>query len=328
MDRENCYSIIQVESDLVKHYQTIVKTKILRIALILSLIGGCAKEPIYEIPPPVIIKSWLEYKDTNWNGLINVNTKPVRVKSVSNFVVISNGADTSLSIRFNFSNINSNLEQVAIKFKKGLAKNGNQYTSNSIENVYVETYNAVFFSNDIKIDSIYFRLTDFPANNTYTVEDLYFTAKTNSISQPNTQFTLEASSLQVLKSFFYYYEKGKKVNTEKELLNVDLKGGNEFSPSPLLDYKPDLRSPNDLFFINIPTESLINAPDFDAKNAIRYSKKGKFHPAQNGTINVQKFHYKNSIYMTGKNWVVNDTTLNTNIISIDSVRLQQFAMPF
>jgi hypothetical protein len=301
-----------------------MKANIFKVVIILVLFGGCAKEPIYEIPPPIILKSWLEYQDTNWNGLINVNSIPVKVKCVSNFIV--NGADTSVSVRFNFAS--SSVEQVAIKFSRSLALNGNEFTASSIENVFIETNNAIYSSNDIKIDSIYFKLLESKIKNTYVIEDFYFTVKTNSISQPNTQFKLEASSFQVLKSFFYYYEKGKLVGTEKALLNVDLKGGNEFSPNPLVDYKPDLRNPNDLLFITIPTESLLNSPDYEARNSIRYRKKGKFYPANLGTINVQKFYYRNSIYMTGKNWVINDTTENTNIITIDSMRLQHFAMPF
>ena len=302
-----------------------MKSNLFKVAIILALFGGCAKEPIFKIPPPISLKSWLEYQDTNWNGLVKVNSLPVNVKAVSNYVVF-NGADTSISIRINFAN--SKVEQVAIKFRKDLAKNGNEFTVDCVENVFIETFNAVYSSNDIKVDSIYFKLLESKVNNTYILEDFYFTAKTNSVSQPNTQFRLESDKLEILKSFFYYFEKGKKIDTEKELLNVDLKGGNEFAPNPLVDYKPDLRNPNDLLFINIPTESLLNAVDYDARNSIRYSKKGKFHLAKSGSISVQQFYYNKSIYLTGKNWVINDTITNTNLITIDSVRLQHFAMPF
>lgn len=302
--------------------------KTVKLTLLLGILWGCAKEPIFKLPPPLVFQSWLEFKDTQWNGKLDIQSNSVDIKSVSNYVVLSNGMDTSISIRINLAKNSYNIEQFAFKFRKSLAKNGNEFGINSIENVFIETNNAIFNSIDIKIDTIFFQLFESKVNNTYYIKNLIFKATTTSSSQVNTQLDLKASQFEILQSYFYYYQKGKIVDTEKELLNVDLKGGGEYSPKPLFDYKPDLRNPNDFMFLNIPTESLKNAPNYNAKAFLQYSKKGKFYPAESGNIHVEKFYFKNSINMTGKNWVFNDTASKTNIITIDSLRLQHFSMPF
>ena len=160
------------------------------------------------------------------------------------------------------------------------------------------------------------------------LSDFYISIKTTSVIQKNTRFKIETPKINVLKSYFYLFQKGKLVSTDKELLNVDLKGGNEFYPTPLIDYRPDIKSPNDFFFLTIPTNSLENNPNFDVKSYLKYSKKGKFFTPQSGTIDVKKFHFKNSINMEGRNWYFKDTALNTNILIIDSLKLQYFNMPF
>ncbi len=304
--------------------------KFLKLAIIIlsPIFWGCAKEPIFELPPALVFQSWLEFKDTNWNGSGLINNLKTDFKAVSNYVVLSGGSDTSISIRINFEKNSANIEQMAFKFRKGLSQNGGLFKSNSIENIFIETNNAVFNSNDIKIDSISFELAESSKNKTYEIKNFTFKASTSSISQVNIQVSITSNSFEVLQSYFDYYQKGKKVQTEKELLNVDLKGGGEYNPKPLFDYKPDLRNPNDFMFLNIPTESLRNAPNFNVKDYLKYSKKGKFFPAESGTISIESFYFKNSINLSGKNWVFNDTTVNSNIITIDSLRLQQFSMPF
>jgi hypothetical protein len=301
----------------------------LSIFSLLTITGSsCKREPVFVLPPPLELKSWLNVKDTNWNNTVSIFNETVNAKVVSNFLVIANGADTSISVRMNFADNTEQVQQVAFKFRKSKSTNGSTFGANSIENVFIETAFGIYDNVDISVDSIRFEFKNNPLKNEYVIENFFFKAHTTSTTQKNTSFTLKSNQLGILKSYFYLYQKGKLVSTEKELLNVDLKGGGEYAPKPLVDYKPDLKNPNDLLFLSIPTESLENRPNYDIKNALKYNKKGKFFPAESGTINVNSFYFKNSIRFSGKNWVFKDTILNTPIITIDSLNLQFYSMPF
>lgn len=296
----------------------------------IGLFTNCSKEPIYPLPPPVQFKNWSGIKDTVFNFTGTLSQEPCKIRAVSNYSVLFNGADTATSIRISFTNNSLGLEDFIFKFVHSKKNINGAYDKLSIVNVYTETNKAVFESKDIVIDSLYFETTSLNNLFEFEIKNLHVDFHTTSTSTliQNIQGEIISTNLKVQKTYFQLYQKGKEVPTEKELLNVDLKGGGEYNPRPLFDYIPDLRNPNDLLFLNIPTKMVEQLLQTDVQSNLQYRSKGKFIPASSGIAHVHSFYYKNSIHLTGSNWHFKDTNTLSTVLLIDSLKLQFYSMPF
>jgi hypothetical protein len=154
----------------------------------------CNKEPVFEMPGPIDLYSWNLNKDTFWNATVILGGENISAKCVSNFEV--NGIDTSTSFRLDFSKNNLKLQRLVLKIRNNLVSGVNVYSKNSLENIYLESENAIYGSNDIIVDSLKFsfnRKKD--PKDDLNVGGLFLRLKTNSISQKNITLEMGASLL-------------------------------------------------------------------------------------------------------------------------------------
>jgi hypothetical protein len=298
-----------------------------RILLVLVSVAACAKEPVFVIPAPQNFISWLEYKDTNWNGSLNVGNQMIRVKAVSNYTVLSGGFDTSVSVKFSFESNTLGLEQIVIKYRSSAVRSSGFLGKESIENVYLENKTHVYSGSEVSFDSASFKRRE-KSSSEFELLDLNFKLKTISSSKPIINISLESTTLKVENTFFHIYKKGKFESIDRELYNVDLKGGNEYAPRPLVDFKHDLLAPNDFVLINTPTEALKSSEFYDISRNIQLSKKGKFYKATTGEILVDHFYYKYGYRFKVRSFNFMDSSTMSTLLKIDSMELQFFAMPF
>ena len=286
---------------------------------------SCAQEPTFDMPGPVNLVSYTT-KDTIWNGSINLNGSEIPVKCVSNFEV--NGVETSTTFRFGFQDNQLGLETLVVKVINSSALGYKIYKENSVVDVFLESRNSIFYSNDILIDTFHLELIQMKDNRKdYTAENFYMTLSTKSTNQKNINAIMNSKMLKIKTSFLNFYYGGGVLGAEKYMLNVDLKGGSQYAPTPQIDYRPSLFSPNDFFFLSIPTNILNKIGKVNIKSNLVYSKKGKFFPAESGYILLEGFIFKNSISLKGYEWSFRDTANNTPLIKYDSLELQSYYMP-
>ena len=297
------------------------------VLIFLMLLVGCSKEPKFSMPDALDFKSWLQYKDTNWNGQLNLANESVDVKSVSNFSVLSGGFDTSIVIKMLVGKNSRGLEQVVFRFRKSSGGSAMDYSKSSIENIYLENGTHIFSGSEIQIDSISFLLLENSFAN-YELKNFSLSLNTVSINKPKLNYRINSGTLKVDRTYLNIYKKGKVEGLDKELFNVDLKGGNEYNPRPLVDFKHDLFSPNDFVLLNFPTESLNVGRSYDVSKNIQLSKKGKFYAATNANVSVSDFFYKSSLRFKGYNWEFIDNSSGAVLLKLDSLDLQYFSMPF
>jgi hypothetical protein len=276
------------------------------------------------MPDAVDLKSWLQYKDTNWNGRLFLQNESVDVKLVSNYTV---GLDTSIFVKLSFGKNSSGLEQVVFRFQKSLGGAGFNYTKSNIENIYLENANEVYSGSEVKIDSMSFSLIE-NSSTKYELKNFFLKAKTVTMNKPKLNYVINSSDLKVERTYFNIYNKGKMDGIDKELYNVDLKGGSEYNPRPLVDFKHDIFSPNDFVLLNFPTEALSVGRSYDVSKNIQLSKKGKFYAATNANVSVSDFFYKSSLRFKGYNWEFIDNSSGAVLLKLDSLDLQYFSMPF
>lgn len=298
-----------------------------RLLIFLILLVGCSKEPRFSMPDALDLKSWLEYKDTNWNGLLHITNESVDVKSVSNYSVLSGGFDTSIVIKISVGKNSSDLELLVFRFRKSLKGIGLDYSKPSIENIYLENRSHGYSGSEIQIDSISFSLIE-NSFDKYELKNLFLSLKTVTKAKPKVNYSVNASKLNVDRTYFNFFKKGKVEGLDRELYNVDLKGGSEYNPRPTIDFKHDLLSPNDFVFLNFPTESLTSGRSYDVSKNVQLSKKGKFYAATNANVKVSDFFYKSSLRFKGYNWVITDISSGAMLLKLDSLDVQYFAMPF
>jgi hypothetical protein len=292
------------------------------------LLFGCAKEPIYDVGPPLNLVSWADIKDTNWTSSMLVNNKIVDVLAVANYQVF--GMDTQTSVKLSFGKNDLNIEQIAFAFRNNASGVNNTYTKGSLTNVYLETKTAVFSANDLKIDTLNFKYIPGSSFKNFELASFLSKLTTNSIIYPNFSFELGSSNQQltVSQSFFEMFNAGKSVAIEKDYWIVDLKGGSEFDPSPTIDFKYDWKSPNDLIIFRVKTEALRNNAWFPADKNLLLKKKGIFYASSAGDFQVKSFYYKGSLELNGKNWNFTDTLTSQSVYKIDSLSIRSYYMPF
>jgi hypothetical protein len=292
------------------------------------LLFGCAKEPIYDVGPPLNFVSWSDIKDTNWTSTIMVNNKSVNVHAVANYQVF--GMDTQTSVKLSLGKNDLNIEQIAFAFRNNARGANNTYTKGSLANVYLETKTAIFSANDLKIDTLNFKYIPGSSFKNFELANCLLKLTTNSIVYPNISFDLESSSqqLNVSQSFFEMFNAGKSIAIEKDYWSVDLKGGSEFAPSPTIDFKYDWKSPNDLIIFRVKTEALRNNVWFPADKNLLLKKKGIFYASNAGDFQVKSFYYKGSLELNGRNWNFTDTLTSQSVYKIDSLRIRSYYMPF
>jgi hypothetical protein len=296
------------------------------LVFVMALIG-CAKEPIFEMPPALKLVSWADRKDTNWNATASINGKTVNLHAVANYLVT--GFDTQTVIRLNFGNNDLNLEQVVFGFRNNQRKLQNKYSKNSLVNVYFESKTAVYSASSVKLDSAEFQIISGTDFKNFDLSQLFFKGTTISTTSPNISFTISTiANIPVKQSYFEAYQKGKVLELERDYWKADLKGGSEFAPSPTLDFVYDWKSPNDIIILRVGTEQLTNTSPVAVDKNTLLKKKGVFYKADQGTLSVQSFYYKGSLQLKGENWNFTDTTTQTSILKIDSVNLRFYYMPF
>ncbi len=292
------------------------------------LLFGCAKEPIYDVGPPLNLTSWADIKDTNWTSTIMVNNKSVKVLAVANYQVF--GMDTQTSVKLSLGKNDLNIEQIAFAFRNNARGTNNTYSKGSLANVYLETKNAIFSANDLKIDTLNFRYIPGNSFKNFELSSCLLKLTTNSIVYPNFSFELGSSNQQLIvsQSFFEMFNAGKSIAIEKDFWSVDLKGGSEYSPSPTIDFKYDWKSPNDLIIFRVKTDALRNNAWFAADKNLLLKKKGIFYKSSSGDFQVESFYYKGSLELNAKNWNFTDTLTNQSVHKIDSLRIRSYYMPF
>jgi hypothetical protein len=296
------------------------------VSSLLILIGtGCKEEPIYQISPPLTFISWASFVDTNYNTVFFLNNKPVRAKVVSNFIALS-PLDTQTSIRVNFEQNETRIQSFVVKFRN--KSNSLDYNKNDIVNIYAETEIAIYNANDIVLDSSKFQYVN--NRNLYLAlfSNSHFEFHTTSVSQPNLTISISNSQSNVLNSYFKIYTKNKWVQLDRELWNVDLKGGSEYNPTPLIDFIPDVRFFRDYVFSTVPTKCLNNELYWDIERNCQYNKSGKFHVANSAKINVSEYYFKDKITAAGEGWQFTDSTTMTTLIKVDSLQFRYHYMPF
>jgi len=294
------------------------------LLIFLIVLVGCSKEPKFIMPDALDFKSWLVYKDTNWNGRLFLENESVDVKSVSNFSV---GLDTSIVVKFSFGKNKSGLEKVVFRFRKSLGGAGLYYSKFNIENIYLENGTEIYIGSEVKIDSMSFSLAE-NSSTKYELKNFFLTLQTLTNNKPKLNFRIKSSDLKVERTYFNIYKKGKLEGIDKESYNVDLKGGSDYSPRPLVDFKHDIFSPNDFVLVNFPTEALNVGRSYDVSKNIQLSRKGKFYAATNASVRVDDFFYKSSLRFKGYNWEFIDNSTGTVLLKLDSLDLQYFSMPF
>ncbi len=295
--------------------------------IFLIALVGCSKEPKFIMPDALDFKSWLVYRDTNWNGRLFLENESVDVKSVSNFSVLSGGFDTSIVIKMLVGKNSRGLEQVVFRFRKFSGGSALDYSKSSIENIYLENGTHIFSGSEIQIDSISFLLLENSFAN-YELKNFSLSLNTVSNNKPKLNYRINSGTLKVDRTYLNIYNKGKVEGLDKELFNVDLKGGNEYNPRPIVDFKHDLFAPNDFVLLNLPTESLNSGKSYDVSRNIQLSRKGKFYAATNGSVRVIDFFYKSSLRFKGYNWEFVDNATGAALLKLDSLDLQYFSMPF
>ncbi len=297
------------------------------VIIFFIVLVGCSKEPKFIMPDALNLKSWLEYKDTNWNGQLNISNESVNVKSVSNFSVLSGGLDTSIVIRVSFGENSRGLERVVFRFRKSFGGSSWDYSKSSIENIYLENGTHIYGGSEIQIDSISFVLFE-KSFVDYELKNFSFSLNTVSNNKPKLNYRINSGSLKVDRTYLNIFKKGKVEGLDKELFNVDLKGGNEYNPRPLVDFKHDIFSPNDFVLVNFPTEALNVGRSYDVSKNIQLSRKGKFYAAKSASVRVDDFFYKSSLRFKGYNWEFIDNSTGAVLLKLDSLDLQYFSMPF
>ncbi len=294
------------------------------IAILSIFIGSsCKEEPIYNIPPPLTFTSWATYVDTNFNTVFQVNNKPVRAKIVSNFIALS-PLDTQTSIRINFEKNDARIQSFVLKFRN--KSNSLDYNKNDIVNIYAETEIAIYNANDIVLDSSKFQYINNPKNYSANFNNSYFKFHTTSPSQPNLTIVISNNQSSVLNSFFKIYTKNKWTQLDRELWNVDLKGGSEYNPTPLVDFIPDVRFFKDYVFSSVPTKCLNNTTVWDIERNCQFNKSGKFHVASSAKIKVSEYYFKDKITANGEAWQFTDSSTMTSLIKVDSLQFRYHAI--
>lgn len=304
-----------------------MKYRFCGIFMSLLAFNSCKKEPIFQLPPAQNFTSWLEFKDTIWNGVMEMGVQKVRVKTVSNFTVLSGGFDTSVSVKFTMDNNQMGVEQVVIKYRRSAVKSSGVFGSESIENIYLESNTHIYVGSELSIDTVSFR-TKSISESKFELIDFTLGFKSVSTTKPVINLNLNSGKIQVENTFFHIFKKGKVESIDRELYNVDLKGGNEYSPRPLLDFRHDLSAPNDFVLMNVPTDVLTQEKSVDVFRNLQLSKKGKFYTAVSGDIQVGMFYYKYGFGFKGLNWSFTDSSTMSSLLKIDSMELQFFGMPF
>jgi hypothetical protein len=304
-----------------------MKNSIFYMLVLVTAIIGCAKEPVFEMPPALELVSWADRKDTNWNATASINGKTVQLHAVANYLVT--GFDTQTIVRLNFGSNDLNLEQVVFGFRNNLRKSQNKYSKNSVINVYVESKTAVYSASSVQLDSAEFQIVPGADFKTFDLAQLNIKGTTISVISPNISFSIQSiNNIPVKQSYFEAYQKGKVLELERDYWKADLKGGSEYAPSPTLDFIYDWKSPNDIIILRVGTEQLTdNSPFAVGKNTL-LKKKGIFYTADQGTMSVQSFYYKGSVQLRGENWNFTDTVTQTSILKIDSLNLRFYYMPF
>jgi hypothetical protein len=304
-----------------------MKNSIFYMLVLVTAIIGCAKEPVFEMPPALELVSWADRKDTNWNATASINGKTVQLHAVANYLVT--GFDTQTIVRLNFGSNDLNLEQVVFGFRNNLRKSQNKYSKNSVINVYVESKTAVYSASSVQLDSAEFQIVPGADFKTFDLAQLNIKGTTISVISPNISFSIQSiNNIPVKQSYFEAYQKGKVLELERDYWKADLKGGSEYAPSPTLDFIYDWKSPNDIIILRVGTEQLTdNSPFAVGKNTL-LKKKGIFYTADQGTMSVQSFYYKGSVQLRGENWNFTDTFTQTSILKIDSLNLRFYYMPF
>jgi len=292
------------------------------------LLFGCAKEPIYDVGPPLSLTSWADIKDTSWTSTIMVNNKTVNVLAVANYQVF--GIDTQTSVKLSLGTNDLNIEQIAFGFRNNARGINNTYTKGSLINVYLETKSAIYSANSLKVDTLNFKFIPGSSFKSFEIANCLLKLTTNSMTYPNFNFELGSSSqnLIVSQSFFEMFNAGKTIEIEKDYWSVDLKGGSEYAPSPTIDFKYDWKSPNDLIIFRVKTDALKSNAWFAADKNLLLKKKGIFYNASAGDFQVKSFYYKGSLELNGKNWNFTDTLTSQSVHKIDSLRIRSYYMPF
>lgn len=202
---------------------------------ILVLLFSCENEPEFVHAPPVNLKSWLDYSDSNYcAGNFSLNNTSGSVVVRSNFDVL---ADTQWSFIVKLPKSTKNnlkgIEFLGFKFMN--AQIGSLLKDGDFTSKIVQTLKAQFNSQQTKIVSNNFKIV----HKNWDLFELNGNIKvyTESIEFPLDSFEMSFNNILVEKSYVRVWANGTVLSPFG--WDIDLKAGNEYNPEPTIVIIPE-----------------------------------------------------------------------------------------
>lgn len=296
-------------------------SKISAILFIIVLFFSCEFEPAFVHEPPVNLKSWLDYSDSDYcAGSFNLNSNAGAVIVRSNFDIL---ADTQWSffvrvpksVKNNFKGIQT------MGFKIMNAQIGSFLKEGDFTFKIVEKVNSRFTSQQIKISSNNLRIV-------HKSDELFelngdIKVYTESPEFPLDSFEMLFKNILVEKSYVRVWVNGNSVTPFG--WDIDLKAGNEFTPEPTIVVIPEFGK---IIQIGLGMVDGKNRYDISPteKQYTNLKNGAQTWAASSGYFFFDKFYYKDIVKANFNIKYQSPDKLTT--YSVDSVKINYSRIPF